>query len=140
MNSYYRILAILYSPCCTIYPCSLSLRPPCPSQSLYKLMSIESMMPSNHLILCGLLLLPSIFIPNILFLLLSYLYIAPPFFPLFTGNHQFVLYFCDLVLYFKNINFFLYGTIKDPELSKQSSGKEQGRRHNPPRLQPTLQS
>ena len=25
----------------------------CPSQSLLKLMSIESMMPSNHLILCG---------------------------------------------------------------------------------------
>ena len=35
------------------------------SQSLLKLMSIESMMPSNHLILCHpLLLLPSIF-PNI---------------------------------------------------------------------------
>ena len=34
------------------------------SQSLLKLMSIESMMPSNHLILCcPLLLLPSI-IPN----------------------------------------------------------------------------
>ena len=40
---------------------------PCPSvsQSLLKLMSIESMMPSSHLILCHpLLLLPSIF-PNI---------------------------------------------------------------------------
>ena len=40
-------------------------RPPCPSQnswSLPKLMSIESVMPSNHLILCQpLLLLPSIF-------------------------------------------------------------------------------
>ena len=35
------------------------------SQSLFKFMSIESMMPSNHLILCcPLLLLPSIF-PNI---------------------------------------------------------------------------
>ena len=35
------------------------------SQSLLKLMSMESVMPSNHLILCGpLLLLPSIF-PNI---------------------------------------------------------------------------
>ena len=35
------------------------------SQSLLKLMSIESVMPSNHLILCHpLLLLPSIF-PNI---------------------------------------------------------------------------
>ena len=32
------------------------------SQSLLKLMSIESVMPSNHLILCGpLLLLPSVF-------------------------------------------------------------------------------
>ena len=31
------------------------------SQSLLKLMSIESMMPSNHLILCHPLLLPSIF-------------------------------------------------------------------------------
>ena len=39
-------------------------RPPCPSptRSLLKLMSIESVMPSNHLILCQpLLLLPSIF-------------------------------------------------------------------------------
>ena len=35
---------------------------PCPSQSLLKLMSIESVMPSNHFILCHpLLLLPSIF-------------------------------------------------------------------------------
>ena len=31
------------------------------SQSLLKLMSIESVMPSNHLLLCCLLLLPSIF-------------------------------------------------------------------------------
>ena len=31
------------------------------SQSLFKLMSIESVMPSKHLILCGPLLLPSIF-------------------------------------------------------------------------------
>ena len=31
------------------------------SQSLFKLMSIESVMPSNHLILCRPLLLPSIF-------------------------------------------------------------------------------
>ena len=40
-------------------------RPPCPSPtlSLPKLMSIESVMPSNHLILCcPLLLLPSIFL------------------------------------------------------------------------------
>ena len=31
------------------------------SQSLLKLMSVESVMPSNHLILCRLLLLPSVF-------------------------------------------------------------------------------
>ena len=40
-------------------------RPPCPSpnsQSLLKLMSIESVTPSNHLILCHPLLLPSIFL------------------------------------------------------------------------------
>ena len=39
-------------------------RPPCPSPTpgVYQLMSIESMMPSNHLILCHpLLLLPPIF-------------------------------------------------------------------------------
>ena len=40
-------------------------RPPCPSRSLPKPMSIELVMPSNHLILCRpLLLLPSVF-PNI---------------------------------------------------------------------------
>ena len=38
--------------------------PPYPSQSLLKLMSFESVMPSNRLILCCPLLLPSIF-PNI---------------------------------------------------------------------------
>ena len=31
------------------------------SQILFKLMSVESLMPSNHLVLCPLLLLPSIF-------------------------------------------------------------------------------
>ena len=37
-------------------------RPPCPSLTPDRLMSIESVMPSNHLILCHpLLLLPSIF-------------------------------------------------------------------------------
>jgi len=35
------------------------------SQSLLKLMSIESVMPSNHLILCRLLLLPSSIFPSI---------------------------------------------------------------------------
>ena len=37
------------------------------SQSLLKLMSIESMVPSNHLILCHPLLLPSIFPSNRVF-------------------------------------------------------------------------
>ena len=35
------------------------------SRSLLKLMSIESVMPSNHLILCCLLLLPPSIIPSI---------------------------------------------------------------------------
>ena len=35
------------------------------SQSLFKLMSIKSMMPSSHLILCGPLLLPSSIFPSI---------------------------------------------------------------------------
>ena len=35
------------------------------SQSLLKLMSIESVMPSNHLILCHLLLLPPSIFPSI---------------------------------------------------------------------------
>ena len=35
------------------------------SQSLFKLMSIESVMPSNHLILCCLLLLQPSFLPSI---------------------------------------------------------------------------
>ena len=42
--------------------------PPCPltnSRSLLKLMSIESVMPSNHLILCRPLLLPPSIFPNI---------------------------------------------------------------------------
>ena len=46
---------------------SLHARPPCPSPSpgVYSLMSIESVMPSSHLMLCrSLLLQPSIF-PNI---------------------------------------------------------------------------
>ena len=43
-------------------PWTAARRPPCPnSQSLLKLISTESVMPSNHLILCPLLLVPSIF-------------------------------------------------------------------------------
>ena len=44
------------------------VRPPCPitnSWSLLKLMSIESVMPSNHLILCHSLLLPPSIFPSI---------------------------------------------------------------------------
>ena len=43
-------------------------RPPCPSpisQSLLKLMSVESVMPSNHLILCHPLFLPPSILPRI---------------------------------------------------------------------------
>ena len=42
-------------------------RPPCPSnsRSLFKLMSIELVMPSNHLILCCPLLLPPSVFPSI---------------------------------------------------------------------------
>ena len=58
--------------CCSVAQSCLTLQPhrlqharlrcPSPSPSLLKLMSIESVMPSNHLILCHpLLLLPSIF-------------------------------------------------------------------------------
>ena len=53
---------IFVTPWTTARQASLSINN---SRSLPKLMSIESMMPSNHLILCGpLLLLPSVF-PNI---------------------------------------------------------------------------
>ena len=40
-------------------------RLPCPSRSLLKLMSIESVMPSNHLILCHSLLLLFSILPSI---------------------------------------------------------------------------
>ena len=47
---------------CDPMDCSMSGLPVTNSQSLLKFMSIESVMPSNHLILCWpLLLLPSIF-------------------------------------------------------------------------------
>ena len=48
---------------CDSMDCSMPGFPITNSQSLLKLMSIESVMPSNHLILCHpLLLLPSIFL------------------------------------------------------------------------------
>ena len=40
---------------------SQNIRPPCPSWSSLKLMSIESMMPSSHLILCH----PLLFLPPV---------------------------------------------------------------------------
>ena len=50
---------LFVTPCTAACPASLSITN---SQSLLKFMSIESVMPSNHLILCHpLLLLPSIF-------------------------------------------------------------------------------
>ena len=48
------------------------------SQSLFKLMSIKSMMPSNHLILCHPLLLPSIFLSIRVFSSESVLHISWP--------------------------------------------------------------
>ena len=48
----------LQSPCTAACQASLSITN---SQSLFKLMSIESVMPSNHLSLCRPLLLPSVF-------------------------------------------------------------------------------
>ena len=48
----------LCAPCTAARQASLSVTN---SQSLLKLMSLESVMPSNHLILCHPLLLPSIF-------------------------------------------------------------------------------
>ena len=50
------------TPCTAVYQASLSFTI---SQSLLKLMSIESMMPANHLILCRPLLLPPSIFPSI---------------------------------------------------------------------------
>ena len=58
-SSVVQSLVTLYDPWTAAYQASLSITN---SQSLLKLMSIESVMPSNHHILCRpLLLLPSIF-------------------------------------------------------------------------------
>ena len=56
------VLSQLCPTLCSPMDCSMPGSPSTSSQSLPKLMSIESLMPSNHLILCRhLLLLPSIF-------------------------------------------------------------------------------
>ena len=57
------------------------------SQSLFKLMSIESVMPSNHLLLCRPLLLPPSIFPNIrVFPYESVLYIRWPKYWSFSFN------------------------------------------------------
>ena len=61
-SSVAQLCLTLCDPWTAAYQASLSITY---SQSLLKLMSIESVMPSNHLILCcPLLLLPSIFSPS----------------------------------------------------------------------------
>ena len=58
-SSVTQLRLTLLTPCTAAHQASLSIAN---SQSLFKLMSIELVMPSNHLILCRpLLLLPSIF-------------------------------------------------------------------------------
>ena len=69
--------------------CSTHARSPCPSptQSLLKLKSIESVMPSNHLLLCHpLLLLPSMFPSIRLFSSESVLHIRWPKYWSFNFN------------------------------------------------------
>ena len=62
---FFKLFSSITQLCLTLRPQGQQqARPPCPSPtpSLLKLMSIESVMPSNHLILCcPLLLLPSVF-------------------------------------------------------------------------------
>ena len=59
-RSVIQLCATLWTPWTAAHQASLSITT---SQRLLKLMSIESVMPSNHLILChSLLLLPSIFL------------------------------------------------------------------------------
>ena len=56
-----RRVQLFLTPWTTAHEASLSITN---SQSLLKLISIKSVMPSNHLILCCPLLLPSIFLPS----------------------------------------------------------------------------
>ena len=60
LTCFIRFSSVAQSSCPTLcnHQASLSITN---SQSLLKLMSIESVMPSNHLILCRPLLLPSVF-------------------------------------------------------------------------------
>ena len=70
VNQFYVYSSVVFSissvtkSCPTLQPHELKhTRPPCPSPTpeSTKLMSIELVMPSNHLILCRHLLLPSVF-------------------------------------------------------------------------------
>jgi len=56
------LVQLFVTPWTTAHQASLSITK---SQSLLKLMSIESVMPSNHLILCHTLLLPTSIFPSI---------------------------------------------------------------------------
>ena len=62
MLSRFSRVQLLATPRAAAHQASLSIAS---SQSLLKLMSIESVMPSNHLILCHPLLLPSSIFPSI---------------------------------------------------------------------------
>ena len=57
-SAFFFIVQLFATPWTAAHQASLSITNP---HCLPKLMSIESVMPSNHLILCGPLLLPSIF-------------------------------------------------------------------------------
>ena len=59
---HYAVVSDSVTPWTAALQASLSITN---SQSLFKLMSTESLMPSNHLILCGSLLLPSLIFPSI---------------------------------------------------------------------------
>ena len=72
--SHVRLLATPWTVACQA---SLSITN---SRSLLKLMSIESVMPSNHLILCRPLLLPYICIKVGIYIYISYIYMLFIFF------------------------------------------------------------
>ena len=63
---WYLQLSSVAQSCMTLRSHGLQhARPPCPSLQELKLMSIELVMPSNHLILCSTLLLPPSIFPSI---------------------------------------------------------------------------
>ena len=78
--------SILCQILCNLMDFSTPGFPVLPSQSLSKLMSIESMMPSKHLILCCPLLLPAIFLSIRIFSNELALYIRWPYYWSFSIN------------------------------------------------------